>query len=151
MINLELIRKNVEEIVVECGYCLTMCDLVKEDGELYLRIEVEADRPLTMDNIIEITNKISKRIDEVDDSDESYILDISSGGSDKPIEMSKLPCYIGQKLDITTKEPVKGVTNFTATINNVGESEIDVTFFIKGAKKNVKVDMDNIEEIKVAI
>ena len=74
-----------------------------------LEILVDHDYQITMDEISKLTESLSPRIDGVEGLEQSYILDISSGGGEKEIPFADLPKLLSRYLDVTEKGKEKKV------------------------------------------
>lgn len=69
-----LIRKPIEEI----GYLLDEVLYVKEEGQKFLRIVIDKEDGIEIEDCIKVTKLISPIIDEADPISENYIMDVCS-------------------------------------------------------------------------
>lgn len=74
----EKVKKLVEKKVEELGVRIDSVEYVKEKGNNFLRIIIDADKIIDVDTCVEVTNIINPMLDEADLIEESYILDIST-------------------------------------------------------------------------
>lgn len=76
------ITKKVEElikdVIVENGYRLDEVLYVKEDKMNFLRVVIEKDELLTIEDCVTVSKLINPILDEADLIDENYILDVCS-------------------------------------------------------------------------
>ena len=76
------ITKKVEELIkdliVENGYRLDEVLYVKEDKMNFLRVVIEKDELLTIEDCVTVSKLINPILDEADLIDENYILDVCS-------------------------------------------------------------------------
>lgn len=73
----ESIKKILEPAINELGFILD--DVVYEhDGNYWLRVIIDNDKPITVDDCVEVCKKINPILDENDLIKESYILDVCS-------------------------------------------------------------------------
>jgi len=79
---LSLIRKKVEPEMNKLDLIFVDIKYVKENNYYFLRITLDKVNGLDTDTIVKATNIISPILDELDLIDESYILDVTSKGSD---------------------------------------------------------------------
>ena len=70
----DLIKKDLED----SGFKLISVKYEKEDKNYFLRIVVDREEIVTMDDCLEATKIIDKLLDEADPIDREYILDVSS-------------------------------------------------------------------------
>lgn len=113
------------------------------DGPV-LEVLIDHDFNITMDEIEQFTEKVNPLLDEIDDSEDGYMLDISSGGSERTISFYDLSFLIGKWLDVTLVESGETVLVQLDSIEN------DVALFhnfIKGRKKKYELKADMIKVI----
>ena len=82
---MELIEKVTEAIssdVEALGYSIYKIEFVKEDGQKYLRVMIDNDSVITIDDCVKTVRAINPILDEVDLIKESYILDVCSKGGE---------------------------------------------------------------------
>lgn len=151
MLDLKLIEENVNSLLISNGYDLVEISYHKEGSDYFLSIEVDRKQSISMDDIVDISNKISSLLDKIDTSDESYMLDIYSSGVEKEIPLEELNDYIDNYIHLELIDEVKGLKEIEGTLVEVTDTTIKVKFFIKGAPKKYEINLDNIKSIKKAI
>ena len=70
----ELIENEIEKI----GYILSSVKYIKEDGNYYLRVVIDKEGLIDIDDCIAVTRLIDPMLDEADYISDSYILDVCS-------------------------------------------------------------------------
>ena len=119
--------------------------LANGDNGPTLEVLIDRDFDISMKEIEEFTEKVNPLIDKVDQTDEAYVLDISSGGSERNIPFEKLSRFLSQWLDITLKTGEK----ITALLLSFDGTEMDVQYFIKGRKKKLKLVSADVKTIRM--
>lgn len=74
----------IETPINDLGISVKEVKFEKENGVFYLRIFIDKEPFINIDDCVEVTNLVNPILDEYDFIDEAYILDISSiekGGS----------------------------------------------------------------------
>ncbi len=74
----EKIKNLIEGIIIENNYKLDEVKYEKEDNNQFLRIIIDKDGIVDIDDCVLVNNLISPILDKNDPIEESYILDISS-------------------------------------------------------------------------
>ncbi len=69
-----LIQKEIEDN----NYILDSVEYVKESGNYFLRIVIDKNGIIDIDDCVTVTNLINPLLDEADLIEESYILDVCS-------------------------------------------------------------------------
>lgn len=74
----EKIKNIIEKPINDIGIKLESINYVKENGSYYLRIFIDKEPFVNIDDCVNVTNLVNPILDEYDYIKESYILDISS-------------------------------------------------------------------------
>lgn len=72
------VKKIVEPIIVENNYILDSVEYVLEGNIYYLRIYIDKEGYITIDDCVNVSNLINPILDEKDLIEENYILDVCS-------------------------------------------------------------------------
>ncbi len=75
-----IVRDLINDIVVSNGYRLDDVLYVKEGNSYFLRVVIDKDGIITVDDCSRVTQLINPILDEADPIEESYILDVCSMG-----------------------------------------------------------------------
>lgn len=74
----EEIRKRIEPVIEENNYCLDEIEYVKEGSQNFLRVIIDKDGIIDVEDCVKVFRLIDPILDEIDLIDESYILDVCS-------------------------------------------------------------------------
>lgn len=74
----EKIRNLIEDEVKKLDVYIDNIEYVREGGNYFLRITIDADYIIDIDKCVEVTEVINPILDKVDFIDDSYILDITT-------------------------------------------------------------------------
>lgn len=149
--DLNYLKPLLEKRIAELGYELIELTSRKEKGDLILSIVVDRVEPIDLKAISELSQEISKYLDEIDDSDEPYLLDISSLGAEKPLKIEELDKYVSRYVNVHIVNPIEGENIFEGELSEVNEDSIVVTYRIKTRVKKVVILLNNIYKIRLAI
>lgn len=72
------VRDMIESIIISSGYVLDDVLYIKEDGQYFLRIVIDKEGIITVDDCICVTQKINPILDKEDPIEQNYILDVCS-------------------------------------------------------------------------
>ena len=150
---LEQVKKAIEPVINEQGLILDRLNYVKKGRDFYLEVYVEKeDDVTTLDDVCQVSEKISEKLDEVDLISENYILDVSTSGAEKPItDFSKFSNYVGKYIFVKIKNPILGFNDFTGTLESADEEKIVLSYREKTRVKTVEIQIDNITRSNLAI
>ena len=74
----ERVRDLIEESIKEKGYILDEVLYVKEDGNYFLRVVIDKNGIIDVEDCVTVTRVIDPILDTVDYITDSYILDVCS-------------------------------------------------------------------------
>lgn len=72
------IRELFEQVIVDNGYILDDVLYVKEDGMNFLRVIIDREGIITVDDCVKVSKLINPILDEEDPIEDNYILDVCS-------------------------------------------------------------------------
>lgn len=145
---LEGIRENCEPIIDNLGYDLVDLEYVKESGENYLRFYIGKRGGISIDDCQKVSEAVGDKIDEIDPIDESYYLEVSSPGLDRPLKTDKdLDRHIDYDIELNFYQAQDGLKKLVGTLISYDDESITVSISGKESSYNRK----DISIIKVAI
>lgn len=151
MLDLELIKTEIENLLKKEDYELTNFDFSKVGNDMILHIEIDKESTVSMDDIVDVSGKISDLLDVIDKSPDAYMLDISSSGIEKKIKLEDLKNRVNEYVFLELIEPIKEVSEITGTIIDANDEEITISYFLKGAPKKSVINLKNISIARKAI
>ena len=94
-------------IVEARGFELVDLEYVQEAGTWYLRGYIDKPGGITVNDCEDVSREFSDRLDEKDFIEDSYIMEISSPGLDRPLRKPKdFERNMGKSVEIRTFRPV---------------------------------------------
>ena len=76
----EKVKKLIEDVIHENNYKLCKVEYVKENNIMFLRIYIDKQGVMSIDDCVTVSNLINPILDEADPIEESYMLDVCSNG-----------------------------------------------------------------------
>ena len=149
--DLNYLKPLLEKKAQELGYELVELTSRKEKGDLILSIVVDRVEPIDMNAISEFSSTMSNYLDEIDQSDERYFLDISSLGAEKPLKIEELSKYVGRYVNVHVTNAVEGNNIFEGVMEEANNDSITISYRIKTRVKKVIILRSNIYKIRLAI
>ena len=86
----ESVKNLIEKPILALGYTEVSVKYVKEFGTQYLRILVDRDDVIDLEDIVKVNDLVSPLLDEADLIQNEYVLDVTSFGAEKPIKVENL-------------------------------------------------------------
>ena len=129
-------EKLLEPIISENNFELVDVEYVKEAGTYYLRVYVDKEGGISIDDCEIVSRELSDLLDEHDFIPDSYILEVSSPGLGRTLKKDKdFLRSIGEEVDIKLYKPIDKQKDF----NGILES-------YDGEKIVIRIDDDNTME-----
>ena len=145
------IKSLLENKVTELGYEPISINKKIEKGDVILSIVVDRVEPIDMDAIVKVSGELSSYLDEIDNSEEKYFLDVSSLGAEKPLKIESLPNYKGRFVHVHVNNAIEGQNIFEGDLIEVNEDSITLSYRVKTRVKTVNILFNNIYKIRLAI
>ncbi|WP_284639105.1 ribosome maturation factor RimP [Paenibacillus silviterrae] len=139
-----LVRPFLEENEFE----LVDIEFVKEGGNWFLRVYVDKEGGIDIDDCGRVSEYLSARLDEKDPIEQAYFLEVSSPGAERPLK--KVQDYhkaVGEHVFVTTYEPIDGLKEFEGKLASFDEE----TLVIEIGKKKHVLPYNKIASARLAI
>ena len=148
MKNSEKLKNEINVLLEKEGYQLVEIKFSKYEGDDLLSIIVKRNDNtyISMNQISDLSTKISDRLDEIDDEDKPYMLNVESAGIDDSLDLSHIEEYVDKYVSLELNNPLKNQNKFLGKIKEVKENEIIFEYFIKGARKKLVIEKNNIKK-----
>ena len=130
----------VTPIVLKNSFELVDVEYVKEAGNWYLRIYIDKEGGISIDDCEIVSRELGDLLDKDDFIEDSYILEVRSPGLGRPLKKEKdFLRSIGKEVDIKTYKAINKVKDFTGILKEYDgntcsielEDETTMTFELK--------------------
>ncbi len=123
----EIVEELATPIIEENNCELVDIEYVKEGPNWYLRVYIDKDQGVTVDDCQRVSENLSDRLDRVDPIVHSYILEVSSPGLDRPLKSKRdFDYFKGRSVDIKLYSPIDGKKEYTGTLLGMESGVITV-------------------------
>ena len=114
-------------IVESNGFELVDVEYVKEAGNWYLRGYIDTPGGITVNDCETVSRAFSDRLDEDDFIEDSYIMEISSPGLDRPLKKEKdFARSIGKLVEIRTYRPIEKQKEFCGELTAYDNNSVTI-------------------------
>lgn len=114
-------------IVEEAGFELIDVEYVKEAGCWYLRGYIDKPGGITVNDCEAVSRVFSDRLDEDDFIEDSYIMEISSPGLDRPLKKDKdFARSMGKAVEIRTYRPIDRQKEFSGVLTAYDDNSVTI-------------------------
>lgn len=124
-------EKKAEELLLPIvegrGFELVDVEYVKEAGSWYLRGYIDKPGGITVNDCEAVSRVFSDRLDEKDFIEDSYIMEISSPGLDRPLKKEKdFARAMGKAVEIRTYRPIDKQKEFCGILNAYDSNSVTI-------------------------
>ena len=127
----------VDPIAEELGYVIWDVEFVREGSTWYLRITIDSDEGISIDDCEKLHRAIDAPLDEADPIEQAYTLEVSSPGIERVLKYPwHFTVFIGEELNIRLYAPLAeagGVKQLRARLDAYDEDE-DILHLAMGDK-----------------
>lgn len=137
----ELLRDKIENI----GYDLYDVEYAKEGPNYYLRIYIDNENGIDLNDCEKVSNEINELLDQADYIKDQYFLEVSSPGIERILRKDKhLAKNLGKKVEVKLfKKDSRGKKEYMGTL----EAFNDDTITIK-TDEEIELERKNVAQIK---
>ena len=119
----ETYEKKTEELITPLidaeGVELVDVEYVKEGADWYLRVYIDKDGGITVNDCEKISRAFNEILDREDYIDDAYIFEVSSPGLLRPLKKDKdYQRNLGKLLEVKLFAPLNGVKEFEAELKS---------------------------------
>lgn len=148
----EIVEEMVIPIVNEIGLELVDVEYVKEGKDWFLRVFIDKETGVDIEDCGIVSEKLSEKLDEVDPIPHYYFLEVSSPGAERPLKKDKdYEKAIGKNVFIKTYEPIDGEKAFEGILTGFDGETVTVEVKIKTRKKSFVIPFAKIANARLAV
>ena len=142
----EKVESLVKDKIEKIGYELYDVIYTKEGSNKILRIVIDSEKGISLDDCEKVNNEIKETIDEANPIEEQYFLEISSPGIERLLRKDwQLKKFKGEEVNIKIfKKDENGKKEYTGTLGDVTENTLDV----ETEGENTTIDRKIISQVK---
>ena len=141
----EKVEQLVKDPIEKLGYSLYDVEYVKEGPEYYLRIYIDKESGIDLNDCEKVSNEINEILDKADYIKEQYYLEVSSPGIERKLRKDKhLEQNISKNVEIKLfKKDNNGQKEYTGKLKAFNQKEIIIE-----TDKEIAIERKNIAQIK---
>jgi len=115
----------IEPILNEMRFELIDVEYLSDRGRWVLRIYIDKDGGVTLDDCAAVSGELGDLIDIKDIIEHEYVLEVSSPGLNRPLKKeADFIRVIGKKIKVKTKMPLEGRRNFAGRLKDYREQRV---------------------------
>lgn len=142
----DIVSEFALKIVEKHSFELVDVEYVKEGYSWYLRVYIDKPGGITIDNCQIVSQELNKILDQEDPIKQSYILEVSSPGLDRPLKKDKdFEKYKGKIVEIKLFQSIDGVKIFEGELEGLINNNIVIK---QGESKFLEFEREKVALVR---
>lgn len=135
-------------IVEEEGCSLWDVEYVREAGSWYLRVFIDKEGGVSIDDCERISRRMDPILDEEDPIPDSYVFEVGSAGAERELKRpSDFEQFMGSQVEVKLYQPVKGSKTFVGTLSGYEQGKVSVIV----GKETMTFDKAQTAQVKLHV
>lgn len=123
----ELVAGLAAPIAAEHGCSLWDVEYVREGGEWFLRVYIDKEGGVSIDDCEAVSRPLSDALDEADPIEGSYVLEVSSAGADRALKKPEhFQQFLGTEVDVRLYRPLDGRKEYTGVLKEYAGGDVTI-------------------------
>lgn len=136
--------------VVEAAGCrLWDVEYVREAGTWYLRVYIDKDGGVSIDDCEAISRALDPILDREDPIPESYVFEVGSAGADRELKRPRdFDEFMGHEVEVRLYRPLEGSKHFTGTLSGYDDGAVSI---LLPTGKTQRFEKNQIAQVRLAV
>ncbi len=118
-----------EPIAHELGLKLWDVRFEKEGANWYLRVFIDKDGGVSIDDCVDMSHALDKPLDDADPIEQSYCLEVSSPGIERDLKRdAHFQQCLGMKIKVKLIRPLDGKREFSGVLESYDSGNLQIQF-----------------------
>lgn len=123
----ETVQTFLQPVINELGYYLWDVEYVKEGSEWYLRITIDSEDGITLDDCETVSRAIDPILDEKDPIEDSYHLEVSSPGIERVLRTAEhIEAFAGEEVEAKLFAPLDGKKSVRGVLGGIADGIVTI-------------------------
>ena len=115
-------------VVEEEGCRLWDVEYVREAGTWYLRVYIDQEGGVGIDDCERISRRLDPILDEEDPIPDSYVFEVGSAGAERELRRpSDFEQFMGHEVELRLYKPLNGKKSFVGTLSGYDAGDVSLT------------------------
>lgn len=114
-------------IVKEAGCALWDVEYVKEAGQWYLRVYIDREEGISIDDCERVSRALDPILDEKDPIPDSYIFEVSSAGLERSLKKPEhFARFMGETVEVKLYRAIDGTKSFSGILSAYEDGAVTI-------------------------
>lgn len=148
----EQVETLIQPVLDKLNFELVEVLFEKEGKDFFLRVSIDKEGGVDLNDCTLASEKISEVMDEHDPIDQMYYLDVASPGAERPIKKEKdYQNAISKPIYVSLYAPIEGAKEWLGTLQSVEDDYIVMEVKDKAKTKQVEIPKNKIAKARHAV
>ena len=121
----DVVAQLAAPVVEQAGCSLWDVEYVKEAGEWFLRVYIDKEGGISIDDCEAVSRPLSDLLDEADPIEGSYTFEVSSAGADRVLKKPEhFARFQGQEVEVKLYRPRDGQKDFVGMLQSWRDGDL---------------------------
>ncbi len=145
----ERVKTIVEALIEDLEYDLVDVEFKKEGPNRFLRVFLDKEGGISLDDCQEMSKAIGEELDKEDPINGPYYLEVSSPGLDRPLKSDKdLKRNLNKEVEVSLYQAIDGQKLITGYLVDFDEEKLNIQF---EDESTMEIPRDKTALIRLAI
>lgn len=150
----ETVTALVKPILDEHNFYLYDMEFVKEGKSWYLRVYIDKDGGITLNDCAAVSDQLSEALDNVepDPIPQAYFLEVSSPGAERPLRNEEdYQRAVNDYIHVSLYQQINGKKVYEGTLTKLTDKELTLDYLDKPRHRQVVIDRSKVAQARLAI
>ncbi|GER65661.1 ribosome maturation factor RimP [Weizmannia acidilactici] len=148
----EVVEELASPIAEELGLELVDIEYVKEGKSWFLRVYIDKEEGVDIEECGLVSERLSEKLDEVDPIPHNYFLEVSSPGAERPLKKQRdFERAVGRSVLVKTYEPIDGEKIFQGKLIAFQPDLLTLECKVKTRKVEKEIPFEKVAQARLAV
>ena len=124
----DLVETMARPVAEANGCSLWDVEYVKEAGSWYLRLYIDKEGGVSIDDCEAVSRALDPMLDEADPIPDAYTFEVSSAGADRPLKKPRhFEAFLGAEVDVKLYKAVSGQKTRTGILTGYADGDVTIS------------------------
>ena len=135
-------------VVEQAGCSLWDVEYVREAGSWYLRVFIDKEGGVSINDCENISRTLDPILDEADPIPDSYVFEVGSAGAERELKRpGDFQQFMGSEVEVRLYQPLNGSKAFVGTLSGYDNGDV----IILAGKENMSFQKAQIAQVKLHV
>lgn len=144
----ELVSDLARPVVVEEGCSLWDVEYVREAGEWYLRVYIDKEGGVGIDDCERISRRLDPLLDEADPIPDSYVFEVGSAGAERELKRpGDFERFMGSDVQVRLYQPLNGSKVYDGVLTGYADGRVTIA----AGKSELSFDKAQVAQVRLRV